>query len=103
MDRDPAFGAGAVDVLDVDPVLLGLAQRRLGGVVLRRSALTPALAQLSGFVGGREAEVFGLVAGGCADFLSDDLGDLLGDPTAGAALLAVAAVAGAAVAATTSH
>src|SRR5215203_598498 len=92
MDGDPAFGAGAADVVDVDALLLRLAQRRLRGVVPLRPAETPALTQLHGFVGRGHAEVFGLVGCRGADLLGDDLGDLLGDPAASESLTAVVTV-----------
>src|SRR5215212_10599168 len=92
MDGDATFGAGAVDILDVDTALLGLAHRRRGRVVLLRPPLAPFLAQLHSFVRGPEADVFDLVARRGADFFSDDFGDLFGDlAAADAAFAAIAA------------
>lgn len=99
MDGDAAFGAAPFDVVDVDPGVFRLAQRRRRRMVLLGPPLPPPLAQLHRLVRRRHAEVFGLVGRRRADFLGDDLGDLFGDPAAGGFLAAVAFAATAVAAA----
>src|SRR3954447_3585338 len=102
MDGDPAFGAGAFDVVDVEPRLPGPAQRRLGGVVFRRPLLPPPLTQLHRLVGSGKPQLFRLVAGGGAHFLGAEFRDLFGDLATGDALAPVAATISAAAAAAAS-